>query len=103
MTNRISIPGINVQGSAPSSVVRLVRWYEKSGDQLLGELTLQDISLTELQTLFGESAANPMYDSYPISISQASHLEQKLNQQFDLDQYSYYLECDAVAESKKMG
>lgn len=102
MTKQIIISDANVQKPSPSSVVRLVRWYEKSGDQLLGELTLQDISLTELQTLFGESAANPMYDSYPISVSQASHLEQKLNQQFDLDQYSYYLECDAVAESKKI-
>lgn len=100
MTNQINIPDAAIPDLNSSNVIRRIRWYEKSGDRLIGETTLNTISLTELQTWFGAPADDPLYDCYPVSMPQASHLQQKLEEQLDLDQYSYYLECDAVAESK---
>jgi hypothetical protein len=32
-----------------SFFIRMIRWYEKEGDQLVGELPLPNIRLTELQ------------------------------------------------------
>jgi hypothetical protein len=81
------------QPPATPGVVRLVEWYEKQGDRLLGEATLQDIALSDLQTLFKVSSDNPMYERYPIGVVQAEFLQSKLDHRIDLEQSDYYLSC----------
>jgi hypothetical protein len=77
-------------------VERVVRAYEQEGDRLIGEFSLKGVSLSELQDLFGESKQNLMVDSYPISSTQASYFQKRLNTAFDCDTFDYFLECDAV-------
>lgn len=98
MMNQTNVSDAAIPESEPSNVIRRIRWYEKLGDRLIGETTLHSISLAELQTWFGESVDDPMYYCYPISEPQARCFHQKLKETLDLEQYSYYLECDAVAE-----
>jgi hypothetical protein len=74
-------------------VVRLIEWYEKQGDRLLGEATLKDIALSDLQTLFKVSSDNPMYECYPIGSVQVEFLQSKLDHRIDLEQSDYYLSC----------
>jgi len=78
------------------SVSRMLRWYEKEGEELVGELPLVNIELTELQELFQESPDNLMFECYVISPRQADYFQQKLKQKLDLDDYDYFIDCDAL-------
>ena len=77
-------------------VKRVVRAYEKEGEHLISEFSLEGISLSELQDLFGESKQNLMVDNYLISSTQASYFQKRLNTAFNFDTFDYFLECDAV-------
>ena len=77
-------------------VNRLLRWYEKDGNALIGETALKGCSLTELQKILNEPTNSPMFFSYQLTGEQVSYFERKLKQAFDLSAYEYFLECDAV-------
>jgi hypothetical protein len=74
-------------------LIRYVEWYEKTGDQPIGETILQEVPLSELQALFGESSETPMYDCYRISADHVNYLQPKLEHSIALEQYDYYLSC----------
>lgn len=75
-------------------VVRVIRGYEKDGDELLAEYQLDPIPLWKLQKLFGEPGANPMYDSYKIDKEQFENLKDYVSESIDWDNYEFYLECN---------
>jgi hypothetical protein len=81
-----------------TTVKRVLRAYEKSGETLLQELPLNGIPLTKLQKLFGYQADNPMYDCYLLPPEHLPWLEKYVvNQsdgQLDSHSYDYFLECD---------
>jgi hypothetical protein len=77
-----------------NQVLRILRWYEKHGDALVGETVLNNINLSELQWLFGETKDNLMFECYPLTNIQAKYLQIKLKQDFDLQSYAYFLECE---------
>lgn len=52
-----------IKEDGSSFFTRMIRWYEKEGDQLVGELSLPNIRLTELQELFHESPDAPLATS----------------------------------------
>ncbi len=76
--------------------VRVIRWYDKESEKLVGEFVLKAVNLADLQNLFGESKVNLMVDSYPISTTQASYLQKYIDQAIKLESFDYYLECDAI-------
>jgi hypothetical protein len=90
---RFSKAQSQAQSLETPSVFRFIEWYEKNGDVPLGVEALQDISLSELQALFGQSQDNPMYDAYPISAIHTQSLQNKLSHMIDLERYDYYLSC----------
>jgi len=96
MMNSIGSQNTTAQVLDPPTVVRVIRWYEKNGEQLRGESVLADPSLSELQSLFGESTENPMYDCYPISGTQAAYFQTTANLTINMALYDYYLECDTT-------
>jgi hypothetical protein len=84
-TQRVSRPKIN----------RVLRWFEKEEDNLVGEKTIDNVSLEYLQKLFEVDSENPMYDCYPIESSeQIDYLQNLLNFELDTKSYDYFIECD---------
>lgn len=80
-------------------VERVLRWFEKEADDLVGEKVLDNVKLEHLQKLFGISPENPMYDCYRVETSkQIDFLQQFLNTEIDMQSYEYFVECDAVQE-----
>ena len=77
-------------------VNRVLRWYEKDGNALIGETVLRGCSLTELQMILKEPTDSPMFFSYQLTDEQVGYFQRKLKQAFDLSAYEYFLECDAV-------
>lgn len=86
-TQRVSRPKIN----------RVLRWFEKEGDNLVGEKVISNINLEHLQKLFGIDSENPMYDCYSVeSAEQINYLQNSLNLELDTRSYDYLVECDMV-------
>lgn len=86
-TNKASKPIVN----------RVLRWFEKEGDELIGEKKIDNISLESLQKLFGIDSENPMYDCYPVeSAEQINYLQNLVNFDLDIESYDYFIECDFV-------
>lgn len=78
-------------------VMRMLRWFDKEGDNFVGETTITNVSLERLQKLFGISANNPMYDCYLVESSeQINYLQKILNVELDLNSYEYFVECDQI-------
>ncbi len=96
MTDQVKIQARSISGTDTRLVIRVLRWYEKEGDRLIGEAVLDALKLTELQQLFQESTDNLMVDSYPVSVAQVERLQREVAAPIDINAYDYYLECDAV-------
>ena len=76
---------------------RIVRWFEKRGDRLLGEIRLEQENLGELQKLFDIPSDNPMYECYLIETeAQVRYFQDILRLKIDTQLYDYFLECDAM-------
>ncbi|MBD2081174.1 hypothetical protein [Leptolyngbya sp. FACHB-17] len=96
MTDQIKVQARSTSSQDAHSVIRVLRWYEKSGDRLVGETVLNSLDLPELQRLFQEATDNLIVDSYPVSIAQVDRLQHEIAERIDLSAYDYYVECDAV-------
>ncbi|AFZ37098.1 hypothetical protein Sta7437_3600 [Stanieria cyanosphaera PCC 7437] len=76
---------------------RVLRWFEKEGDDLVGEKVISNVNLEHLQKLFGIDSENPMYDCYLVeSPEQINYLQNLLNLELDTKSYDYLVECDMV-------
>jgi hypothetical protein len=76
---------------------RVVRWFEKCGDRLLGEIRLEQENVGELQMLFDIPSDNPMYECYLIETeAQVKYFQDILRLKLDTQSYDYFLECDAM-------
>ena len=84
-TTKVSKPVVN----------RVLRWFKKEGDDLVGEKTINNINLEHLQKLFEINSENPMYDCYLLkSTEQINYLQSLLNFKLDTKSYDYFIECD---------
>ncbi|MDJ0742669.1 MAG: hypothetical protein QNJ32_04820 [Xenococcaceae cyanobacterium MO_167.B27] len=78
---------------------RVLRWYEKEGDDFVGEKIINNISLKHLQKLFKVDSRNPMYDCYSVeSEQQINYLQNLLSFELDTKSYDYLVECDMVEQ-----
>lgn len=93
------LPDKNNKTNKASKLIvnRVLRWFEKEGDELIGEKKIDNISLESLQKLFGIDSENPMYDCYLLeSAEQISYLQNILNLELNTKSYDYLIECDMV-------
>ncbi|MEO0927915.1 MAG: hypothetical protein AAFY63_18805 [Cyanobacteria bacterium J06643_13] len=91
-----AVPNQTQVASEPR-INRVLRWFEKEGDSLVGEIVVNNINIEHLQKLFKVDSKNPMYDCYLVETSeQINYLESLLNFKLDTDSYEYLIECDLV-------
>ena len=81
------------------NVRRCLVKYDKENGRILEEYELRDIELDELQMLFGETPADPMYHSYDVSEIQRARLEEAASAQIDLANYDYCVDTDTVGNT----
>lgn len=78
-------------------IKRVLRWYSKLGDSLIGECWLRNVYLDKLRELFGQATDDPMYDAYPVSKEQIEYLQKYcIDHQIDLNAYDYFVESYEV-------
>ncbi len=79
------------------SCLRVVRWFEKNVDKLIGEQPLSNVDLVILQKLFDVADNNPMCDCYPIkTVEQIKYIKDVAHIVITKQDYDYFLECDAT-------
>jgi hypothetical protein len=75
-------------------IQRLISWFDKGNDELVGEINVDHISITYLRKLFNPPNKDPLlYYPYTIRQYQANRLARWVTLDFKLDKYSYQLEC----------
>ena len=85
------------QETSRPKIERVLRWFEKEGDDLVGEKVIKNINLEHLQKLFKIDSGNSMYDCYSVeSLEQINYLQSLLNFKLDTKSYDYLVECDLV-------
>lgn len=87
MSNKKPVQSTNIR--------RIMRWFEKDGDELFGECELKGIKVSELQERFNQYSSELMYDSYPVREEHVQFLQQYCKDEIDLNLYDYFVECDA--------
>jgi hypothetical protein len=87
-----------VSDAARHSVIHTLRWYQREpGDALIGEATLGEVSLLELQGLFRRPELDPMYDCYPVTPSVIATLQRFVSHRIDLTRYDYFVEANSAS------
>jgi hypothetical protein len=82
---------------------RVLRWFEKEEDNLVGETAIKNVNLAHLQKLLKIDPKNPIYDCYSVeSHEQINYLQSLLNFELDTKSYEYLLECDMVESISKI-
>ena len=85
-------------GATPlPQVHRVLRWFDRVSDELVGSAPILGVKLVDLQRMFGVEPDNPMYDCYPVTPTQASQIQACVDAPILLDKYDYFVEADAVA------
>jgi len=74
----------------------LTQWvllaFEKRGDELIEERTIEGLGVDDIRLLTGQPASDPMYDSYPVSEARGGSLEAATGQGLDFSRYDYFVE-----------
>ena len=78
--------------------IRTLEYFEKDGDELAGEERLDQISLTELQSIF-KQASDDQIDGYPVGEEEARLLQKYVQHLIDPDRYDYFVSLYAEDEN----
>lgn len=75
---------------------RLIRYFEKHGDTLVGELLLPDyVTIEKLRGLITADPDDPMMVAcYRISHGDLGFFKPLVDHEFQLEEYEYFLEVD---------
>jgi hypothetical protein len=80
-----------------SEVRRVLRGFEPESDALIEEVDVSAIPLRELQKMFGNPEADPMYESQEVSEEIRQKIERRLVGQKIRKGLAWYLEAEAYA------
>ncbi|NMH60976.1 DUF7683 domain-containing protein [Alteromonas ponticola] len=75
-------------------MTRIIRYFDKQDESLVGEFKVGELQLAELQLLFEVDSSNPMYDSFQIKSEMIPYFSAFTNHPFNFSQYDYFLEFD---------
>lgn len=74
------------------SVIRVIRWYERPpGESFVGEAVLE-VSLRQLQAVFGVASDDPMYDCYRVEERHLSGILSFVSIRIELSEFQYFVE-----------
>lgn len=68
-----------------------VTWYEKKGEELIGEQKIE-LSISEIRCILGVEANNPLEGCWPIKENSAKQLQEKTGVTIDTMEFDYFIE-----------
>ncbi|MBP1615009.1 MAG: hypothetical protein H6Q13_2457 [Bacteroidetes bacterium] len=80
-------------------IVRLISWFERKSDKLVGDYNIDDVDFEILKSIVKPKKEDPlMYYPYTMNKKQISKLKQFINIEFDLENYVYEIGCFQILE-----
>ena len=85
-------------------VERWVRWFNREGDEMVGEIELRGVTLSQLKQVFAPFSDDPlMYYCYPVETTeQIQFLHPWFKGKLNLETYEYFVECNALEGEGKL-
>lgn len=78
-------------------IERVISWFDKNTEKLLGEHNIDHVSLDILKTIFVPPESDPsMYNPYFIDFIKAEELSVLTGFVFNHDKYVYQIDCFQV-------
>jgi|ThiBiot_300_biof_2_1041535.scaffolds.fasta_scaffold31365_2 hypothetical protein len=76
------------------SIRRVVTWYDKDTNRLVGEMDATHIDIAVLRQIFNPPPPDPfLYRSYEIDVAQSYLIEEWMPVAFDFEAHIYQLDC----------
>jgi len=80
----------------PSWLIRVVEYFSRDTDELVGEFALPHVELAELQKIWKAPPDEPMIECFSIEPEQAQFFRELAGIDFDFKQHSYFLAAYTV-------
>lgn len=68
-----------------------IAWYEKEGEELIGEQSTE-LSSSDVRNVLDVETDNPLEGCWPIDCKVAKRLQEKVGVAIDIDNFDYFLE-----------
>ena len=79
--------------------VRLISWFDRKTDELIGEYNIDDVDFETLKSIMKPRKKDPlMYYIYTVKKRHKKKLKQFINIEFDLENYVYEVGCFQILE-----
>ena len=75
----------------PGWLVRVIEYFSKETDELMGEFVLPQVELSGLQQLWNAPPDEPMVECFSIEEERAPFFRELAGIEFDFARYSYFL------------
>ena len=85
------------EATAPASYTVMLNWYEKAGNNLVGEEAILDLSVDDVLNLFGVPFWNQVYHCFAIEDEQVSSVQSHVKHTLDPKNYAYFIELYKVS------
>ncbi|MGB5631971.1 MAG: hypothetical protein WBM44_26265 [Waterburya sp.] len=91
-------PSFHSETDSPPKVERWLRWDKRDGEELVGEIKLEGLTVSQLEQVFTHFHEDQlMYYCYPVETNkQVEFLAIWGKVELDLDSYEYFVECNAA-------
>jgi len=76
-----------------------LRWFKKNGGTLVGEESIDQLSLHDLQDLFDVYIDNDVYNVWYVRVRHARWLQDKTEHKISLNKYSYFIEQESIHDN----
>ena len=82
-------------------IERVISWFDKRNEDLIGEFNVDFISIDILKGIFNPPVEDPLlYNPYDINIEEVNSLKEYINIDFEFDKYTYQIDCFQVENDK---
>lgn len=75
------------------NVTLVLNWYEKTGNDLVGEETINDLTLDSILDLFEAPFWNKNFQCWAIDDSHIASIQPHVKHHLDTQKYSYFIEA----------
>ena len=73
---------------------RIISWFDKSSEKLIGELDVNHIQLSSLEEIFNPPKNDPMmYNPYNIDIKIGKKIKEIIEIEFNFEKFVYQIDC----------
>ena len=79
--------------SENTNVTLVLNWYEKTGNDLIGEETISDLTLDNILGLFDAPFWNKNFQCWAVDENHIATIQPHVKHKLDMEKYAYFIEA----------